>query len=161
VPQATPETETLATQPVEPPAPAADAPATVAPTAETPAVEAPAPQSSAPTAPVEAVEAPAPVKAAEPAAPAKPAATPQAGGAYVVQLLALRDEASAKKAWAKVVKKHNSILGAHALDIEEADLGAKGVWYRVRAAGFASKSAAASACAKLKSAGQDCIVKKR
>lgn len=119
--------------------------------------EAPAPAPVAEAAP----EAAAPVKTVEPAAPAKVAVSPQAGGAYVVQLLALRDEGSARAAWKKISAKHSGILEAHALDIEKADLGSKGIWYRVRAAGFASKLAATRACNGLKATGQDCIVKKR
>lgn len=122
---------------------------------------------SAPTSSVPAIEVPtAPVEAAKPveeAAPAeKPvAAAPSSKGAYVVQLFALKDEAAARASWTKIMKSHSAILGGHALDIEKADLGEKGTRYRVRAAGFATKSAAASACTSLKAAGQDCMVKKR
>jgi len=120
----------------------------------------------APVAPAAAPEAVAPMETAKPVESAKPATpakmvTPQAGGAYVVQLLALRDEGAARAAWKKLSSQHKTVLGSHALDIEKADLGSKGVWYRVRAAGFASKSAATRACASLKSANQSCIVKKR
>lgn len=128
-----------------------------------------APQAQVPsTPPVASVEVPtSPVQAAKPveeAAPAaKPAATakPSSKGAYVVQLFALKDEAAAKASWAQLTKKHGSVLSGHALDIEKADLGAKGTWYRVRAAGFATRSAANSACTQLKAGGQDCMVKKR
>ena len=147
--------ETTSPEPAAPaPAEATAAPEASAPAA--PAAEAPAPVAAAP----EPAAPAAPIEAAKPAAP-KPAATPQASGAYVVQLLALRDEAAAKAAWKKIVAKHKSILGSHALDIEKADLGSKGVWYRVRAAGFSDKAAATRACNGLKAAGQDCIVKKR
>lgn len=143
------------------------APESVAPVAEAPVVETPAPEVETPVAEAPApaaIEVPvAPVKAAEPVAPAAPAqaTAPQSGGAYVVQLLALQNEAAARAAWSKVSAKHKSVLGNHALDIEEADLGAKGTWYRVRAAGFSTKAAANDACAKLKAAGQDCLTKKR
>lgn len=108
---------------------------------------------------------PAPVAEAAPEptvtqTPAPAAAAIASGGAYVVQLLALRDEASAKTAWAGLVKKQPS-LASHALDIEKADLGDKGIYYRVRAAGFETKSAAAAFCGALKANGQDCIVKTR
>lgn len=132
-------------------------------------VEESAPQAGTPAAPpVAAVEVPtAPVKAAKPveeaALAAKPATTvrPSSGGAYVVQLFALKDEAAAKASWTLLMKKHGDVLTGHARDIEKADLGAKGVWYRVRAAGFATRAAAIDACAKLKASGQDCMVKKR
>lgn len=100
------------------------------------------------------------IAAVEPAAKA-PAATPAAMGAYVVQIMALREEAAAKSAWASLQKKHPAILGGHALDIEKADLGDKGTYYRIRAAGFETKAEAQSACSSLKSAGQDCLVKAR
>ncbi len=82
-------------------------------------------------------------------------------GAYVVQISALRDESSARTAWRLLEKRFPAVLGGHALDIERADLGQKGIWYRVRAAGYETKATAASACAKLKAGGQDCMVKKR
>lgn len=120
------------------------------PGSETPPVVA-APVEEAPATP--AAEAPAPAAAK----PAKVAAK----GAYVIQISALKDEKSAKTAWRSLQKRFPSVLSGHALDIEKADLGAKGTWYRVRAAGFASKDAAAGACAKLKASGQACMVKKR
>ena len=125
--------------------------------AETPAAPLPI-EETKPVAEVKApVEAPAPMAKAEPAAAAKPLT----GGAYVVQLLALRDEASARAAWNKVYSKNAQILGAHTLDIEEADLGTKGTWFRVRAAGFETKSSANAVCSKLKANGQDCMVRRR
>ncbi|MES1991817.1 MAG: SPOR domain-containing protein [Pseudomonadota bacterium] len=145
-PATTPPTSGNAPLAITPTVPATDAPVAQAPVTATPVVPETVP--AAPVAEAAPVATPAPAKA-------------QSGGAYVVQLLALQDEAAAKAAWKKVAKKHANILGGHALDIEKADLGAKGTWYRVRAAGFASKTAATSACAKLKAAGQDCIAKKR
>ena len=110
--------------------------------------------------PASAPAAEAPVAAAEPAAPAA-AAEPASGGAFVVQIMALREEAGAADAWAALQAKHGAILGGHALDIERADLGANGIFYRIRAAGFETRAAAISACEKLKAAGQDCMVKAR
>ena len=96
----------------------------------------------------------------------KPAATTPAPaiatqGAWVVQILALREEAAAQKAWDGLQKKHPSLLGGQSLDVEKADLGSKGVFYRVRAAGFTTKQAAQATCTKLKAAGQDCLVRSR
>lgn len=134
--------------PAEPAAPEESAPISITP---------PAPQSKA-EAPAAAEPAPEKTVAAEPVAPAPAAAS---GGAYVVQIMALREEGAAKSAWATLQKKHPAILGGHALDIEKADLGDKGTYYRVRAAGFETKADAQSACSSLKSAGQDCLVKAR
>jgi len=135
-------------EPAEPAAPEESAPISITP----PALQ---PEAAAPAA---AEPAPEKAAAAEPAAPAPVAAS---GGAYVVQIMALREEGAAKTAWATLQKKHPAILGGHALDIEKADLGDKGTYYRVRAAGFETKADAQSACSSLKSAGQDCLVKAR
>ncbi|MCE9648255.1 MAG: SPOR domain-containing protein [Parvibaculum sp.] len=178
--------ETLTTVPAAPGQSTAEAPAPSAPGSATNSTTPSAPADLRPTTPVEgapvesapqapavppvaSVEVPsAPVQAAKPveeAAPAeKPAAVaakPSSKGAYVVQLFALKDEAAARASWAKLTKKHGDVLSGHALDVEKADLGDKGTWYRVRAAGFATKAAANSACSKLKASGQDCMVKKR
>lgn len=157
-------------EPAQPQA-AEPAPQTVTPQTAAPQAAGPAPEAATVPAPA-APESPAAVAATEPAAPTpaaeeartveKPAVTakPASKGAFVLQLQSLRDEKSARASWAHLTKRYAALSG-HALDIEKADLGDKGVWYRVRAAGFATKAAAASTCAKLKSAGQDCIVKKR
>lgn len=146
--------QTAATPDVAPPEETAppDAP-TPSEEAATTAALRPGSESPAETSPV----APEPAKPVA-AATSKPA---RAGGVYLVQISALKDEASARAAWRLLEKRFPSILAGHALDIERADLGAKGTWFRVRAAGYETKATAASACAKLKAGGQDCMVKKR
>lgn len=154
--------ETAPMPEMDPPAPMAEVTAAPEAVAQTPAAPiAEAPVSEAPVSEAPVAEAPVAEPAAEaPVADAPAKAAPASGGAYVVQLLALRDEASAKAAWSKLTVKYGS-LADHALDIEKADLGDKGTFYRVRAAGFTSKSSATSFCANLKKAGQDCMVRKR
>lgn len=133
------------------------------PMAATEAVKEPAPESAPASIVPPASPAPEPAAPAAVAEVTRPAATaePASGGAFVVQIMALRAEETARSAWEALQAKHGTILGGHALDIERADLGAKGIFYRVRAAGFDTKAAAQSACANLKAAGQDCIVKAR
>lgn len=134
-------------------------------TALDPALAAPTPETAA---------APEPTAMAETSAPALEPATPKAtdteaeavpvaamAGNWVVQLLASRSEADAKAAWKTLSAKHASILGGHGLDIQKADLGDKGTFFRVRAAGFETKTDAAKACGALKGAGQDCLVRQR
>lgn len=180
IPDEAPAPAQVAQAPAAPEAPASPATdeteATVPGMAESPAEEAPelrasaepaepaAPEESAPTsitppALQAEAEAPAAEHAPEKTVAAEPAAA--SGGAYVVQIMALREEGAAKTAWATLQKKHPAILGGHALDIEKADLGDKGTFYRIRAAGFETKADAQSACSSLKSAGQDCLVKAR
>lgn len=136
-----------------------------APAAPTEPAQEAAPAAAADNAPASivppAAPAPEPATTAAVAESTPPAAAPASGGAFVVQIMALREEAAARSAWDALQAKHGAILGGHALDIERADLGEKGVFYRVRAAGFDTKAAAQSACTSLKSAGQDCMVKAR
>lgn len=121
----------------------------------------PPPAPSAPAAPAAAQPAPTPAPAPSPAPRPTPAAAPAATGAWVVQIGAFRDTTRANTEWAGVQRKHPSILGSASADIQRADLGDRGIWYRLRASGFASKDAANSACAALKAAGTDCLVRKR
>ncbi|NIJ42120.1 cell division septation protein DedD [Parvibaculum indicum] len=132
------------------PAPAAATPAATEPAART--------ENSAP-APDPATPKTAEAEAEATVAPAAPVAA--TGGNWVVQLLASRSEADAKAAWQTLSTRHGSILGGHGLDIQKADLGDKGTFFRVRAAGFETKAAAAKACGALKGAGQDCLVRQR
>ncbi|MGC2854073.1 SPOR domain-containing protein [Novispirillum sp. DQ9] len=100
--------------------------------------------------------APAQVSATTPAAPApaaqapaRPAPVAVATGAYMVQFAALRDDASARKLWEDLKGKHPDLLGALSPVIQKADLGAKGVFYRVRATGLSSDTAARTLCDEL------------
>lgn len=147
-----PAEQAAAPAPVQTQTQAAPAPAVQVSEAPVAQTVVPAPEAQAPAAPAEEVA---------PAAPAPKPAKIASGGAWVVQISALRDEKSAHAAWSKLTKRFPAVLGGHALNVEKADLGAKGTYYRVRAAGFASKSAAQNACSKLKAGGQDCMVKKR
>ena len=145
--------------------------ATVTQETSDPALAAAAPEMKAAE---EAIEAKTPTPELEPAMPQtvaaeaeEPAPMAQAkpalatGGNWVVQLLASRSEADAEAAWEAISGKHAAILGGHGVDIQKADLGDKGTFYRVRAAGFETKAEAAKACSALKSAGQDCLIRQR
>lgn len=92
-----------------------------------------------------------------------PAATtaPAASGAWVVQIGAFRDTTRANTEWAGLQRKHPGVLGNRTADIQRADLGDRGIWYRLRSGGYATKDAANAACGQLKAAGTDCLVRKR
>ena len=96
-------------------------------------------------------------QAAAPAAPANDA--PTAVGNYRVQLAALKTEADANSAWKRLAAKYPDVLGSLAPHLEKADLGSKGIYYRVQAGPFTDKNAARDVCAKLKTLGQPCLVK--
>lgn len=141
------------------PAITAPLPASPAPVVVPPAVTAPvATQPAAPpaTVPETVAAAPAPAKT-EPAAAAKPQQVAAATGSYMVQFAALRDDASARKLWEQLKGKHPDLLGALSPVIQKADLGPKGVFYRVRATGLASDTAARTLCDELSKRKVGCL----
>jgi hypothetical protein len=101
--------------------------------------------------------APAPAKAVAPVA--TPAvAKPAASGGYVLQIGAYKSQSDADAAWKVYKAKHSVLLSAYSDDIQQADLGEKGTWYRLRIAGFADKDMASSLCDRLKTDGGACIL---
>lgn len=109
-----------------------------------------------PTMPKE--EAPKQETKAAPAAP-KPAAkqTASTGGSWRVQLGASKDQARAKAALARIVKANSDVLGSVPSEVVRADLGKKGVYFRMRAGAFADRAAADALCSKLKARKVGCI----
>lgn len=146
------------------------------PATSIPAITQPLPASPAPTVPQvvppqgvpavvppQAVPAPPPATAAAPppapapataktetaAKPAQQAAAAGGTGSYMIQFAALRDDASARKLWDDLKAKHGDLLGRLSPVIQKADLGPKGVFYRVRATGLPSDAAARALCDEL------------
>ena len=138
-PQATEQAQTPAQTPAPPPAPA--------------------PQ---PAAKPEPQPAPKPVPEPEPA-PAKASdfqATGSAGQGYLVQLSAVRTEQAAKSEWARLLKAHPDVLGGLDSVIQRADLGDKGIFYRVRAGWFTSRAEAKAICDELATRNVGCLIAK-
>jgi cell division septation protein DedD len=80
------------------------------------------------------------------------------GGTYLVQIAAFRSEEAAEAAWRKASGSRPDIYRGAEKHIQRADLGAKGVFYRLRVGAFAERSEATDFCTALKSAGENCIV---
>ncbi len=148
---------------------AADEAPTPVPPAETPVAEAPVPAIPEPVAPpreaatiTPPASEPAPVTPETPVEVAPAATTPAVAqtGQYLIQLLSVRSEAAAKTAWANLQTAHSDLLGGETLNIEAADLGERGTFYRVRFGAFDGKADANAVCTALKSQGQDCLVKR-
>jgi hypothetical protein len=99
---------------------------------------------------------PASAKSAAPAATS--AAKPAASGGYVLQIGAYKSQSDADAAWKVYKAKHSALLSAYSDDVQQADLGEKGTWYRLRIAGFADKDMASSLCDRLKTDGGACIL---
>lgn len=90
-----------------------------------------------------------------------PAPTVAASGEYVIQIAAFRDVATANAEFAALRSKHSDLLDGMQPDLQRADLGDKGIYYRLRMGFFASKEKATQVCAQLKTRGQGCLVRKR
>ena len=139
-PPEAPKPEPAAVQ-VEPPAPPTVAAAEAAPSAEPPA-----PQPS--------VEAPAP-------APSSPQASVP-DFQYVIQLAAFRSKEPAGRAWGTLRQRYPDILTDMDHRVRKVDLGAKkGVFYRLQAGGFETRTAALAVCDRLKAKKQGCMVVRR
>lgn len=145
-------------------APKAEAPKEQAPKAEAPA-KAPDPfapvekETTAAPAPAKPqAPAPAPVKPVETVAPKTPAPAPVAGGKAQIQLGAYGSQAEAEQNWARIRGQYGDLVGSMPPQIVRADLGAKGVFYRLRVAGFGSVAAAKQTCSSLSSRGQGCFL---
>ncbi len=112
-----------------------------------------------PQAAPEIVETPKPVEP-EPAPKVEPApvvAAPATSGERV-QLGAFRSNAEAEKQWQKIVRAHSSLLKGKPHQVVRADLGDKGVFYRLRVAGFNDADAAKALCKSLSAKGQGCFL---
>lgn len=84
----------------------------------------------------------------EPAAGAATAAKAVSPGGYYVQLASVRSESGAAGEWKKLNAKYNALDGLK-YRTQEANLGAKGVFYRIQA-GPMSKDSASEICASIK-----------
>ena len=94
----------------------------------------------------------------EDVAEVEPAAAPAMEG-WSVQVASATSEDGAWSTWKKMKAKHRS-LSAEKPIVVKADLGTKGIVYRVRLAGFEDQNAAKKSCTKLKSSGVSCYVSK-
>lgn len=109
------------------------------------------------------VEAKAPPKAETPALKAEVKVEPKlvaVSGPWQIQLISSPNRKAVDTAWDNLVKKY-PVLKDQPREIETADLGAKGTFYRLKAGGFADRSGADRLCNDIKALGGTCIVKKK
>jgi cell division septation protein DedD len=91
--------------------------------------------------------------------PAAPGAT--GGSGYFVQIGARNEEDAATKAIGTLQQKYGSIIGNYNLAVRRADLGQKGVWYRMMFGPVASKEEGDQLCQQLTGAGlKGCLTRK-
>ncbi|MFN3835673.1 MAG: SPOR domain-containing protein [Glycocaulis sp.] len=112
--------------------------------------------------PVRQAEAPPARPAPEPAQPAPAAAgTASTSGNFVVQIAAFRTVDEAEDAWINFVSRFPDLARGRGPSIVEANLGARGIYHRLRIAGFETRDEASRYCQTLSSRGQDCLVAAR
>jgi cell division septation protein DedD len=80
-------------------------------------------------------------------------------GSHLLQIGAFRSEAEAQGQWTRLQGKLGDFLDGKSTDVERADLGDKGVYYRLRIGPFGSADEAKTYCAGLKERGTDCLLK--
>lgn len=93
-----------------------------------------------------------------PTMPKSPVSRFSGNGGFQIQLMALRTEAAAQSEWRKVQAKDPELYHGANLDIQYANLGAKGVFYRLRLGAFETRADAAAFCNDVRTSGRDCIV---
>jgi sporulation related protein len=142
-------------QPMPRPAPAQAAAPSSPAGAPTPAAPAatPVPQQQAAATPAPKAPKPAPAKETPAAAPAKNAVP---SGPVRLQLASLRTPEAAKEEWSRLKREHPELLGNLTAVAVKADLGDKGVWYRVQTQVFDNAAAAERVCADLKKQNVGC-----
>jgi cell division septation protein DedD len=177
--EAQPTVERLLPPPEKPlPRPAPPPPAPVQAAAPAPSVAAQPPAATAPTrAPTPSVtSAPAaapPRPAAQPpqtmaallrqvagpeAKPEKPKSAAAASAGVRVQLGSLRSEAAAHEEWQRLLHRNHDLLGRLSATTRRADLGERGVYYRILAGPVGDLAAAERLCGELKARSVGCLV---
>ncbi len=133
-------------RPVPREATAPSAPSTAPAQSAPAATAAPQQQAAATIAAPKAPAKPAPAKEPAVAAPAKSVPA----GPVRLQLASLRTPEAAKEEWSRLKREHPELLGRLTAVAVKADLGDKGVWYRVQTQSFDNAAAAERLCADLK-----------
>jgi len=107
-----------------------------------------------------AAQAAAPPGKAPQAAPgvSKPAATKGAGAGTRLQLGSVRGEEEARQEWERVKRKNADLLGTLSATPVRADLGDKGIYYRILTGPVADQAAAERICSELKQRSIGCII---
>lgn len=86
---------------------------------------------------------------------------PPSGGSgdWAVQLSASKSEADARSSYAAAQRRFSALAG-RSVEVQRADLGAKGTFYRAKVPA-GSRDAAAALCGQIKAQGGDCMVTRR
>ncbi|MEA1652310.1 SPOR domain-containing protein [Nitrospirillum sp. BR 11164] len=127
-----------------------------APTPLAPPTAQPAPQPVVPKPVAAAPVTPTPKPAEKPVAPPAAAPASPGGGSVKLQFASIPSEPQAEAEMQRIQRKHAAILGGLSLRLVKADLGAKGIYYRVQA-GPIDEAQAKRICEAVKAAKDGCI----
>ncbi len=81
-----------------------------------------------------------------------------AAGRYFVQLASVKSDAGARKEWARMQRVHPDLLGDLELSVQSADLGERGIFFRIRTGPFPNRATAQDMCWQIKAAKLGCLV---
>src|SRR5262245_10268266 len=113
----------------------------------------PAPSAEPAPAPARRAAVPAPPPAREVAPKASAGVATASTTGYVAVLSSQKSRMDALKAFADLQQKYGDVLSSKTPDVQEANLGDKGVWYRAVVGPPVSRDAASGICSQLKAAG--------
>jgi cell division septation protein DedD len=82
-------------------------------------------------------------------------------GAFMAQLAAFPTREAAESGWARLKQAHPDVLGRLSARFEAVDLGGRGVWTRLQAGPFPSRSEAAAVCSGIGAPERGCVVARR
>ena len=77
---------------------------------------------------------------------------------FQVQLAAVRNKLAAQNEWKRLKMRHSEILGKLVSNIIRADLGTKGIYFRLRAGPLIDKGSATQLCGALRKVNVNCLV---
>ena len=80
---------------------------------------------------------------------------------FAIQLMSMRSAKAANDAWDQLQTSFPNLLGDMSLSLEQADVGDRGVFFRVRTGPFPNRATAEDMCWQLRAQNQDCLVIKR
>ncbi|HYG85103.1 MAG TPA: SPOR domain-containing protein [Azospirillum sp.] len=99
----------------------------------------------------------APKATPQPAAAQPPKAPAASGGGFRIQLAAVRTEAEAQAEWKRIASRYPDAIGGLSMRVAKADLGERGIFYRVQG-GSVDEARAKAICAQLKAQNVGCVV---
>ncbi len=81
-----------------------------------------------------------------------------AAGGYFVQLASVKSDDGARKEWARMQRAHPDLLGDLELSVQSADLGKRGIFFRIRTGPFPNRATAQDMCWQIEAAKLGCLV---